>query len=54
MSAITITDCPEGRLLALVEELIIDLAKTHPSITQHDVAAWLASVVVGSPRKVPR
>lgn len=52
-TATNITDSPEGRLLAFVEKLIIDLAKTHPSITQHDVAAWLANVVVGS-RKVAR
>ena len=53
-TAATITDSPEGRLLTFLEELIIELAKTHPSITQHDVAAWLADVVVGSSRKVSR
>jgi len=50
----TITDSPEGRLLAFVEELILDVAKTHPVITQEHVADWLAKVVVGHARKVSR
>jgi hypothetical protein len=45
---------PEGRLLSFVEELILDLAKTHPAITQQHVAEWLAKVIVGCPRKVRR
>jgi hypothetical protein len=45
---------PEQRLLAFVEQLIIDLAKTHPAVTQKNVALWLARVVVGRARRVSR
>jgi len=43
----------EERLLDFVTDLIIDLAKTHPAITQQHLAGWLARVMVGS-RKVSR
>jgi hypothetical protein len=34
-------------LLAFVEGLILDLARTHATVTQADVAGWLAAVAVG-------
>lgn len=37
----------EERLLAFIEELILDVARTHPRITQRDVAEWLAAVAIG-------
>ena len=37
----------EERLLDFVEELILDAARTHPRITQQDIAEWLAAVVIG-------
>ena len=46
-----IPDNQEEKLLTFLEELIVNLAKTHPAITQQDVAGWLAAVVVGCPRK---
>jgi hypothetical protein len=44
---------PEIRLLEFLEFLIVDLARTHPNVTQGTVSDWLARVVVGS-RKVSR
>jgi hypothetical protein len=43
----------EQRLLDFVADLIIDLAKTHPAITQQHLAGWLTRAMVGS-RKVSR
>jgi len=40
----------EEKLLAFVEELILDLAKSHPAVTKRNVADWLAAVVVGRRR----
>ena len=48
-----IPDNQEEKLLAFLEELIIDLAKTHPAITQQHLAGWLTRAMVGS-RKVSR
>jgi hypothetical protein len=49
-----IPDNQEEKLLAFLEELIIDLAKTHPAITQQHLAGWLGAVVVGCPRRTCR
>ena len=49
-----IPDNDEQKLLAFLEELIIDLAKSHPAITQAQVAGWLAGVIVGHQRKARR
>jgi len=49
-----IPDNQEEKLLAFLEELIIDLAKTQPAITQQPLAGWLGSVVVGCPRRTCR
>ena len=38
----------EERLLAFLEELILDLARSHRSVTKQDVAAWLARVIDGT------
>lgn len=38
----------EDRLLAFVEGLILDLARTHPRVSQEQVALWLGRVVVGN------
>jgi hypothetical protein len=38
---------PEQRLLEFVASLIVELARTHPRVTQEDVALWLARVVLG-------
>ena len=37
---------PEQRLLDFVGWLIIDVARTHPRVTQAEVALWLARVVL--------
>jgi len=42
------------RLLAFVESLILDVARTNPCTTQSDIALWLARVVVGHSRKARR
>lgn len=34
-------------LLDLTGELMVDLARAHPSVSQVDVARWLAAVAVG-------
>ena len=44
------TDGAEPRLLDFVASLIIDVARTHPRVTERDVASWLARVVVGASR----
>lgn len=49
-----ITNDPEGRLLAFLGDLIIDLATTHPNVTQATVSDWLAAVIVGHQRKARR
>jgi len=41
---------PERRLLDFVAALILELAHTHPRITQEDVAIWLARAVLGPKR----
>jgi hypothetical protein len=41
---------PEERLLDFVADLILDLAKTHPHLTQAQVALWLVRVAVGGGR----
>ena len=38
-------DNHEAALLDFVETLILDVSKTHPAITERDIAAWLAGVV---------
>jgi len=38
----------EKRLLEFVAGLILDVARTHPRVTQEQVALWIARVVVGS------
>jgi hypothetical protein len=38
----------EQRLLDFVEALIVNLARTHPRVTQEYVALWLARVVLGA------
>jgi hypothetical protein len=38
---------PEQRLLDFVASLIFDLARTHPRITDEQVALWLARVAMG-------
>lgn len=48
------TSGSELRLLEFVEKLIVGAAQTDPSITQQDLAGWLACAVVGSGRKVHR
>ena len=40
----------EEKLLEFLESPILDLARNHRRVTDADVAAWLASVVVGSPK----
>lgn len=37
----------EHRLLEFLASLILDVGRTHPRITQEQVALWLARVVVG-------
>jgi hypothetical protein len=37
----------EHRLLDFVASLIIDMARTHPRVTEVQVALWLARVAVG-------
>jgi hypothetical protein len=39
---------PEEKLLAFVAALLVDLARTHPRVTDAQVALWLARVVVGA------
>lgn len=41
-------DNGEGRLLAFLEALILDIARTHPRVTEAQIALWLARVAVGS------
>ncbi len=43
-------DNHEEKLLAFLEELILDLARNHPSVASADVKAWLSSVAAGSPK----
>jgi len=38
------------RLLDFVASLILDVAHTHPRVTEAHVALWLARVVVGTKR----
>lgn len=38
---------PEQRLLDFVAWLVLDLAHTHPRVTDAQIALWLARVVVG-------
>jgi hypothetical protein len=40
-------DSSTHRLLDFVASLIIDLARTHPRITQSQISCWLAQVAVG-------
>jgi hypothetical protein len=40
----------EQRLLDFVAFLIIDVARTHPRITEAQIAQWLALIVVGAKR----
>jgi hypothetical protein len=40
----------EQRLLDFVASLIIEVARTHPRITQAHVALWLARVALGAKR----
>jgi hypothetical protein len=40
----------DKRLLGFVAALIIELARTHPRVTQAHVALWLARVVLGVKR----
>jgi hypothetical protein len=37
----------ENRLLDFVATLIVDVAASHPAVTQQDVAGYIASAVVG-------
>jgi hypothetical protein len=37
----------ERRLLDFVAALIVDVARTHPRVTQEQVALWLARVALG-------
>ncbi len=39
----------ETELLDFLEKLILDLVKSHPAVTHHVVAVWLARVVEGTP-----
>lgn len=41
-------DNHEERLLAFAEELTLDLARNHPSVTKQDISALLARVVDGT------
>ena len=41
----------EQRLLDFVASLILDVARTHPRMTQEQVALWLARVVMGRARR---
>lgn len=41
---------PEQRLLDFVASLIIEVARTHPRITEAQVALWLARAVLGAKR----
>jgi hypothetical protein len=38
----------EQRLLDFVAALIIEVARTHPRVTEAHVALWLARVVIGA------
>lgn len=38
----------EQRLLDFLASLIIDVARTHPRVTEAQVALWLARVAVGT------
>jgi hypothetical protein len=38
----------EEKLLEFLEPLILNVARTHPAITQQDIAEWLAFVVEGN------
>lgn len=38
----------EQRLLDFIASLILDLAHSHPRVTQEHTATWVARVVVGS------
>jgi hypothetical protein len=38
----------EQRLLDFVASLILDVARTHPRVTEEQVALWLARVAVGA------
>ncbi len=40
----------EQRLLDFVAALILDLAHSHPRMTQEHIAAWVARVAVGEKR----
>ncbi len=40
----------EKRLLDFVAALILDIARTHPRVTQEQVALWLARVALGAKR----
>jgi hypothetical protein len=39
---------PEQRLLDFVASLIIELARTHPRVTEAHVALWLARTALGT------
>ena len=41
-------DNHESRLLDFLEDLIIDVARTHPRVRDLDVALWIARVAVGA------
>jgi len=38
----------EQRLLDFLASLILDLARTHPRVTEEHVALWLARVALGA------
>jgi hypothetical protein len=38
---------PELRLLRFVEELIVEVGRTHPHVTNVQIARWLTAVVRG-------
>jgi len=38
----------EQRLLDFVASLILEVARTHPRMTQEQIALWLARVAVGA------
>jgi hypothetical protein len=40
----------EQRLLDFVASLIVEVARTHPGVTEPQVALWLARVVLGAMR----
>jgi len=40
----------ELRLLNFVASLILELAYTHPRVTQEQIALWLARVALGAKR----